>query len=571
MNLPKQEGEIMAVSKLRTKPKCSSKMKMQFIPYFKPGSLPAVDMGIFSYEVNGLIERYNETTVKSQKIQILNEIRAKIREVERAHIPSYFEKSPAFRKTRNALFYEIQRQYVRMGASPLLDKSTPLSPLSQIIDNMSPDKVDKLLAVLVECKGDQALITTGLKNLYKTEDQSIEAIFFRKFLREHQISFLGGGNSKNFKVVRIDGSEAEVLKVDYRLDASRRAESHLRSQLSDRLTPMYADRQTTYIIPSKDPKKPSKIICRTLLVTQYCHGGGLDAFAEKLNDIKKLENACPVFEQMSSTFLRIQEAGCFFPDAKLSNWLIDGDKVQIADTKSFLFINRDGRFDSKLPQNKDAPFIETHGYRPPEFIDDDEPIDADPAHAFILGLNLYEFITGESAKEKDSSPVEFTQAIFATAKGRQYKNLIEALIQPDPTERMSMDDARFTLLKMYPYPVFDELRALKSSTRDTEMDKFISAKMKKIQDTTTEDELVEILEGLKNTVRRLKVDQALTQVKHIAKDLRIGTNTFFAKGMKLKAERIENAMAKACIEKRMHFKEASIVDADMDTPSLRSM
>ena len=95
---------------------------------------------------------------------------------------------------------------------------------------MRPEKADEFLALLTQPmnKGDN--ITPLLHKLYKDTEHSREAVAFRSFLNEHDITFLGGGHSKNFKISRDDESEY-VLKVDDRLNRPKSVEAHLRNTL----------------------------------------------------------------------------------------------------------------------------------------------------------------------------------------------------------------------------------------------------------------------------------------------------------------------------------------------------
>ena len=88
-----------------------------------------------------------------------------------------------------------------------------------------------------------------------------------------------------------------------------------------------------------------------------------------------------VFEKMANTFLDIQNAECFFPDAKISNWLVDKRyNLFIGDTKSFLFANKNGFYSPDVTGNEYYPaLLSTPDFRPPEFLDEDT-INVDNAH-----------------------------------------------------------------------------------------------------------------------------------------------------------------------------------------------
>lgn len=182
---------------------------------------------------------------------------------------------------------------------------------------------------------------------------------------------------------------------------------------------------------------------------------------------------------MAKGFKDIQKAGYFFPDAKVSNWLVNDDgKLVIHDTKSILptenGICRQGDLKKEF-----RDLVYSEGYRPPE--DNETQVDVDSAHAYMLGINLYQMLTKESVlalrKSREHSfddleemakdipdgmlpnfeenlekqtqdlldrkmplTFDFQHPVFFGMAGQEYQVLIENLINENPEDRMSIND-----------------------------------------------------------------------------------------------------------------------------------
>ncbi|MFJ1267106.1 hypothetical protein ACD661_00885 [Legionella lytica] len=411
---------------------------------------------------------------------------------------------------------------------------------------MAPEKADKLLGILV--KGKNPALDDELRSLYDVTDERVEAKNFRKFLRGHEISYLGGGNSKNFKVVDLDNGQEAVLKIDCRLDMPRNVESHLREKMPDSFAPIAAERQ----VCCRNEKGES--ISRTMLVTDFCKGGSVNEHRSNLTTkTELLKSTGQIFEQMAGTLLNIQEAGCMFPDAKITNWLVDASgKVQLADTKSFLFTDANQQYREGLPGNKYCGMLRTSGFTPPEL--NDATMSADAVHAYILGKNLYYYASGKLGQGDDAADFKFDSVGFEGPVGKEYKEIIQGLVRPEPQERMKVREALDRLF-MINHPefkaVFAELQALKFGENDEKMNEFIRNKQNQINNTPLEGRPA-ILAELQQTIVTLKADKAVEGVKSTIQDLRDRAGIFTV-GMNAKAERIESAMGKLSIEERCNF------------------
>ncbi|WP_058534663.1 hypothetical protein [Legionella saoudiensis] len=528
-------------------PELPAKKPMALIAPFNAGRLPANEMVQFREAVNALINQYNKDIPDLEKKEILKQIQDKMQEVEYKYNPRHFARSPGYQEMHAALFNEIKYQYASLGTPSLIKEPKNSSPLSEVIANMAPDKADKLMSILI--KGKSPFLTAELNGLYDTEDFSTEAINFRKFLRDHEVSYLGGGNSKNFKVVNRDNGNEAVLKIDCRLDMPRNVEAHLREKIPGSFAPIAAERQ----VCGYDAE--GEFVSRTMLVTDFCKGGSVNEHRNTLLTEQELQKSTgKIFEQMTSTLLDIQEARCMFPDAKITNWLVDANgKVQLADTKSFLFTDEKQQYkEGALPGNKYCSMLRTGGFMPPEL--DDSSVSADAVHAYILGKNLYYYASGRIGKGDDAADFRFDGPGFSGPMGKEYREIVEGLVKPDPSERMKVREALDRLF-MVNNPefksVFTELKALKFGENDEKMNEFIRNKQQQINNAAPEDRPA-ILAELQQTVAALKADKAAQGVRSAIEDLRDRAGIFTV-GMNAKAARIESAMSKLSIEDRCQF------------------
>ncbi|KTD42561.1 hypothetical protein [Legionella parisiensis] len=551
---------------IRQKPKLPPKREMQSLTPFEPGALPPKDIERFTTEINILIDNYNLEINDAEKRDFLKQIQTKIQEFDCKYRQKHFAESPAYREAHAFLFKEIQHQYASLGVTSLVTSPSHSSPLSELIANMSPEKADKLLDILVNntSKGltKAELVAKDFKkelvNLYEKSDKSPEAEAFRKFLKEHEISYLGGGNSKNFKITNISDNSELVLKVDYRLSMPRNVETHLREKLQDRFIPLHTDRMATCL-----DRATGDTITRSIQVTEYCGGGSVVDHRQQLKKWTEVEKFTgDIFEQMARTLLDIQEAGCMFPDSKLTNWLIDDlDQVQMGDTKSFVFTDEKGKYRLGLPQNAYGSFLDTKGFRPPEFDDliaypKETTLDADAVHAYILGKNLYIYAAGKVPQGHDGAKFDFTPQIFSMINGPAYKELIVGLVNPDPAKRMPVREAldRLFLINNPEFKdVFTELKALKFGKDDKMMRQYINEKQELINGTYGREARQTILLDLQRTVSALKAEDGPVQkIRSEISKFREGVGPFTV-GKNAKAERIEREMSKLSVEERLHF------------------
>lgn len=144
----------------------------------------------------------------------------------------------------------------------------------------------------------------------------------------------------------------------------------------------------------------------SISVSPFYTNGDLLNYANSLIDSIETDKLYRFFNQMANTLLSLKNADILFPDARNKNWLINAKfNLVVDDIKSHLRI-------AELYENPTEGVSSTPGYCPPELLkaqivnghqnthpaeeSNSEIIDKEniigPAHAYTLGINLYEFI-----------------------------------------------------------------------------------------------------------------------------------------------------------------------------------
>lgn len=542
------------------------KKAMVELTSFNSGTLPHRELQQFTQEVNSLINKYNRTIPDSERKKILHEIQQKMQQIDYKYKPSELAGSPGYQAASASLFLNIKYQYASMGIFSLITNPLHSSPLSELIANMSPAKINKLLGILL--KGANKNLATELCTIYESANESLEAWTFHKFLQHHEISYLGGKNSKNFKVRCININSEQVLKVDCRLDMPRNVEAHLRQKLGDRFAPIYTERQATCL----DDKGVT--LSRTIQVTDFYKEGNILDYRNSLATTKEqIDNTAKIFAQMAHILLDIEAAGCMFPDAKITNWLVSGGQLHLADTKSFVFTDEQGQYPAETPTRKNYRAVRTHIFNPPEFCFSksenlacpqhsffsqsdfcSSKVDADAVHAYILGKNLYVYATGRFEIGYSSIYFDFGTAFFQTTSGQLYRELIEGLVKATPAERLTVKDAADRLSIMNDAEcntAFIELKRMKFGKNDKKMHEFIHEKRQQIIQAQPDERKI-LLQKLQGTINALKKDKATAEIRKIIHDYRTKVRLLTI-GMHAKANRLEQAMADVPIVDRCNF------------------
>ena len=295
-------------------------------------------------------------------------------------------------------------------------------------------------------------LVTFMQILSKGSKMSPEELtqHFPLIMANYSISFIGGGNAQNFKIVNKITSEAYVLKIDYRDNVPRKLENQLRAgALKSIFVPLFVEREATFDHAQVfvHDTLNHRITC-SLLVTSFLKSKDLKSYISQAPHYERIQNAMRYGKQMADIFLALQKNNCAFLDSKNSNWLIgDDDRLQLADTKSFL-PTQGSFFDIKECAEKGYTLSTSYFMIPPEIPPSrasNKPIKVDAMHVYLLGKNLYQMITQcDDTKLLELTPDEshFEDPIFLTAQGQIFKNLIQSAIDQNPKTRITLSKAR---------------------------------------------------------------------------------------------------------------------------------
>ena len=171
---------------------------------------------------------------------------------------------------------------------------------------------------------------------------------------------------------------------------------------------------------------------------------------------KIISDACKIYSEMIDILSVFQEQGFAHTDIKNSNFLINKEgKLEIADIKGIMAIEDK---DKVTMEFKGGPIFSDPTIQSPELkkiqSDGFGSCNVDKMHAFMLGKNLYQFLTGCSSSDLENIHINidktnpFTGQIFEGAEGRQLQNLIRNLLQENPEHRISLSEVKYALMQV---------------------------------------------------------------------------------------------------------------------------
>ncbi len=502
-----------------TKPEKAFKRPLQFNEITPDQFITLANQGIA--ELNKLIEAYNQAEIeqKSNKLLAIYLFQKELSNQFPAKLLAYFDDYR--NKIHHDLFQAIQEQFSLLGVPSISEhvikakaSSKPIdipntSSLPEIVANMAPEKADLLLMIF-----DNWGNSTGdLHLLYK--DQEPGSKEFKEFLRSHSIQFLGGYNCKNYQITNTENNKSFVLRIERRLGSVKTIEKNLRADnLEKFFAPIHAERYTSYFHFSK-----SKTISRVLQVMDFHPEQDLYKLSEQtLPDEIRLDLALTYYSQMAAILEALAADNCAFPDMKNSNWLVTDGRLQITDTKSFAFIDKTTKnLNYRLPENQSIRRLQTTRYSPPELLGNTQTINhsADKIHAFILGKNIYEFLSMEVAKsaETEGTNLDFSAPIFSTPIGKEFQKLICHLVRRNPESRTTIFHAHAFLEKTKLKHAQEKcINCLKPLTtiplENDEITSFLSTKTQQIKQTKTIEEAT----AIESELQPLKIEELIKRV-----------------------------------------------------------
>ena len=465
--------------------------------------------------LNELIERYNKIHDRAGKLSQLREIRLYQKKMDEKYPPDDMACTPDYQtQIHEVLFNAVKQEYSNLGVKSLpvesfsgrpviSQQTTPRSvdALSVMIANMSPQKASQLLKIITSNSAENACVK--MKTLYSKGEHGYED--YVEFFKRHKIEYLGGGNSRNFRIISLTDNSILILKMDNRLNTPKAAESQLREGvLSDVFTQVSTERQVTCTPDWQSP------ITRTLLTTEYCDGSDLEAYAKK--DSNKTTSAFDIFSQMGQILEKTRKAGFAWTDSKNSNWVMDKGKLRISDTKAFLPA-KNGIFSKTTARLEGYPILASGHMMWPEANIPDSSVDK--MNSYLMGRNLYQYLTGCDdaylTRAYDVDDYLFNQNCgfdFTTENGMFFKQLIEKMVTSTAANRISVEEALFELDRQPLKEPINKANALLteiSSNReiDFELNCFIVEKQSQINRATTADALADINQDLQKELNRL--------------------------------------------------------------------
>lgn len=425
------------------------------------------------------------------------------------------------------------------------DPTTPPSLISDILRRMPSDKLSTLLDIMLHGK---QFSERNLRHLYpKKEEPGYKE--YQLFLKQHSISFFGGTNTLNFKITSRRDHTSCILKIENRLEPHKDAAPHLRdNSLGDILSPVTEERQATSI------DKKGLAITRYIVITSLCQGEPLSVHATHYHHNDRFDSAFPIYIQMASILHGIQNDGCAFLDMANSHWLIDEqNKVRIADSASFVFANAAGDLEDALPDS-------TQRANP------DFPLSVEKIHLYLLGKNLYQYLTGCPSTyldtRRNTSSFDFSATLFQTEQGKLLQDLIKSMLNAaHPTEQLTMDSAIDQLKQIKTFPLRNAcqtlLRKIKptgSEEDDIALNNFFRDKQKQMAQIDNDDKLLELKAELNTILSQFNTNSTMRDIKNKIRD--INTNLAKTIGMQTKLNKITAELNQLPISERKNNSEA---------------
>ena len=315
--------------------------------------------------------------------------------------------------------------------------------MDSITESMKFSDIPKDLIMVLE--DFHAEITKGYDN---TEKDAIAASFFRElvthacymqpetrdFLSTHSLDVIHVGNSLNIMVQNTSTRFSQVISI-----AKSSMSSSLAEEQKSNLVQQGVCGQKIYINEKHN-----------VSLVKYYPRGSVNCLYENvvMPDELRYESCAFYISKMANALIILQQNEIFFSDAKITNWILDEDpkdgdlKPIIVDDKSLCHFSL-----TKLP-GAEKYFLRTHGYWPPDVkcpLDDNK---ISLIHAYILGANIYDFLTGREPPAYGIHESDFRYKIFSGETGERYKQLIMNLTNPDSSKRMTLEQGAALLAEI---------------------------------------------------------------------------------------------------------------------------
>lgn len=263
------------------------------------------------------------------------------------------------------------------------------------------------------------------------------------------------GNNRNF-TLNVDGEEKQlVLRVEDR-----------NSLVTEQILQTYPVSEyfsEDYYIMMLPFNEGFQEVYRPVVLSEYVEKGSLDDYALTLRELSPADvnqETQTIFLQLCDFCIKLQDAGHYHPDIKLSNFLTDGQTIKVSDRKTITA--------KKNP--KASEVLSTPTYSPPEYkacINKANTgvniiqasritLDMPSFMSFQLGMALKEFVMSTTFQIDQVNPELFLEwmPISAMVKNpsrtqKNYFALIQELTRNNPQDRLAIEHFQTLLAKIH--------------------------------------------------------------------------------------------------------------------------
>ena len=250
------------------------------------------------------------------------------------------------------------------------------------------------------------------------------------------------GNNRNFKL-NVEGEEKQlVIRVEDR--NSLVTEQILQTYP---VSEYFSEEYYMMMLPFTEGFEQ---VYRPVVLSEYVEQGSLDDYALTLTDLSPAdlrEKTQNIFLQLCDFCIKLEDAGHYHPDIKLSNFLTDGQTIKVSDRKNIT--------DKKNP--KADQILSTPTYSPPEykaclnksqtrvnqFQASKVTLDMPSFMSYQMGMALKEFVMATTMQIDHLTPEMFMEwmpvTTIADNPSRTQKNyfaLVQELTRSNPQDRL---------------------------------------------------------------------------------------------------------------------------------------
>lgn len=456
-------------------------------------------------KLNRLIASYNEPEEDQASYLILVQIVNHLNQMQDKYKPIDLERS-AFKRSRDELSNALQTEFSEYH---LVDnREQQVNYLASLITDAPQKQIKQLFSNLLMGKSSDEILGMTI--------QFVEA-------RDKSLFFNATRNCSHGTALDPEMKEPPLsLRVD-EMDAcsSTTLVSLQNSSFNKYLVPVSGQRQQLI-------KKEDKLTLQTLSISPSFLRL-LDSHSSEKETKHPIIKALIIYIQMAKILINLAEQrnsqgeSYIFPNMQNSSWGYCNYELLITDASSIVFCDEDDLL------NLSSKHIFAEGFQPPEAHNPKVAVSAAPIHAYILGKNLYQFLT----QKQPGKELDFKQPIFQNKAGRVMQTLIQGLVQEEP-QRLSVANALKVMedldRRLKSTVLLKEIRTYaikKTGLRgDKLMNAFYTEKKAALAAQEADlgamhHELDVILEGQKDTARLLKnIDKASNSLSIFARGKR---------------------------------------------------